>query len=109
MNGSVQQSLVNREERLPEQEWRGGRGELRAIEAIEVTPLEDRQGQFKNPCFPCLKFKILATFRRRTAGVKLLFARFDRAWMLDHYPGPAFRAGNARARNTISHFSIILR
>jgi len=55
MNGSLQQSLVNREVRLPEQEWRGRRGELRAIEAIEaieVTPLEDREGQIQKPGFP---------------------------------------------------------
>ena len=70
---------------------------------IEVAALEKRQRHLKNPSLASLKFEFLSTLRHVTAFSDLGLSNFSS--LLNHNPGPTFRAGHARARNAIGHIA----
>ncbi len=74
-----------------------------------MSSFKKRQWQIKNPRFSQLEFKCLSTLRCQTVRSELVFAHTTLGWLLDHDPSPTFRTGDARTRNAIRHFMIILR
>src|SRR6266404_1171014 len=76
---------------------------------IEVAALEKRQRQFKKPGLIRLEFEFLPTVRSGAGCFELPLILSIFGLLSQYNPTSTFRTSDARARNAISHFKIILR
>lgn len=81
----------------------------RQFRPIEMAPLEKRQRQFKEPRLHSLEFEVFPTVGHRADCSKRLLVLSTFGLLPNDNPSPTFRTSDARARNAISHFKIILR